>query len=50
MDKEDGTLHSEDTGEFHNGFERNEFLYFAKNEGFRKLKIQNDGTVINWLP
>lgn len=40
LDKEDGSFHSEDTGVFHNGFDRNEFLSFAKNAGFRDLKIQ----------
>jgi cyclopropane fatty-acyl-phospholipid synthase-like methyltransferase len=40
LDKEDGSFHSEDTGVFHNGFDRNEFLNFAKNAGFRDFKIQ----------
>lgn len=40
LDKEDGSFHSEDTGVFHDGFDRNEFLSIAKNAGFRDLKIQ----------
>ena len=40
LDKEDGSFHSEDTGVFHNGFNRNEFLQIAKNAGFKDLKIQ----------
>ncbi|MEZ7500490.1 class I SAM-dependent methyltransferase [Flavobacterium sp. Arc3] len=40
LDKEDGSFHTEDTGVFHTGFDRNEFLSFAKNAGFRDLQIQ----------
>ncbi|MBC7418282.1 MAG: class I SAM-dependent methyltransferase [Pedobacter sp.] len=40
LEKEDGTFHTEDTGIFHLGFDRNEFLDMAKNAGFRNLKIQ----------
>ncbi|TXD82886.1 class I SAM-dependent methyltransferase [Subsaximicrobium wynnwilliamsii] len=40
LDTEDGSFHSEDTGVFHNGFDRNEFLSIAKHAGFRDLKIQ----------
>ncbi|MGY3055187.1 cyclopropane fatty-acyl-phospholipid synthase-like methyltransferase [Pedobacter sp. UYEF25] len=40
LDAEDGTFHSEDTGIFHLGFDRNEFLAMAKNAGFKNLKIQ----------
>lgn len=39
LDKEDGSFHTEDTGVFHNGFDRNEFLQIAENAGFRELKI-----------
>ena len=46
LDKEDGSFHTEDTGVFHNGFDRNEFLNFAKNAGFKNLKIQTASTVI----
>jgi cyclopropane fatty-acyl-phospholipid synthase-like methyltransferase len=40
IDKEDGSFHTEDTGVFHYGFDRNEFLRIAENAGFRELKIQ----------
>lgn len=40
LDQEDGSFHSEDTGVFHHGFDRNEFLSIAKNAGFKDLKIQ----------
>lgn len=40
LDKEDGSFHTDDTGVFHYGFDRNEFLGIAKNAGFRELKIQ----------
>ncbi|MCP9769071.1 class I SAM-dependent methyltransferase [Lacihabitans sp. LS3-19] len=40
LDKEDGTFHTEDTGVFHLGFDRNEFLQIAENAGFKDLKIQ----------
>lgn len=39
LDKEDGSFHTEDTGVFHFGFERNEFLSFAMEAGFKNLKI-----------
>ncbi|MET4083801.1 cyclopropane fatty-acyl-phospholipid synthase-like methyltransferase [Pedobacter sp. UYP30] len=45
LDKEDGTFHSEDTGIFHLGFDRNEFLNMAKNAGFRNLEIQTASVV-----
>ena len=40
LDKEDGSFHTADTGVFHHGFERNEFLSMAKSAGFKNLKIQ----------
>ncbi|SRX55497.1 class I SAM-dependent methyltransferase [Aequorivita sp. CIP111184] len=40
LDTEDGSFHTEDTGVFHNGFDRNEFLSIAKKAGFKELKIQ----------
>lgn len=46
LDKEDGSFHTEDTGVFHTGFDRNEFLNFAKNAGFRDLKIQNASVMV----
>ena len=45
LDREDGSFHSEDTGVFHNGFDRNEFLSIAKNAGFKDLKIQTTSVI-----
>ncbi len=45
LDSEDGSFHSEDTGVFHNGFDRTEFLNFAKNAGFKNLKIQTASVI-----
>lgn len=39
LDKEDGSFHTENTGAFHHGFERSEFLNLAKNAGFKNLNI-----------
>ncbi|MCK9212701.1 MAG: class I SAM-dependent methyltransferase [Ignavibacteriaceae bacterium] len=41
LDLEDGSFHTEDTGVFHFGFERKEFLNFAKAAGFKNLKIMS---------
>ncbi|MCK0132095.1 class I SAM-dependent methyltransferase [Flavobacteriaceae bacterium F08102] len=46
LDKEDGSFHSEDTGVFHHGFNRSEFIQLAKNAGFKDLKIQT-ASIIN---
>jgi len=40
LDKEDGSFHDSNEGVFHFGFERNEFLKYAEDAGFRDLKIQ----------
>jgi len=45
LDEEDGTFHKEDTGVFHHGFNRDEFLNIAKSAGFKNLKIQTVGLV-----
>lgn len=45
LDKEDGSFHTEDTGVFHNGFDRNEFLNIAKKAGFKDLKVQTASVV-----
>lgn len=44
LDSEDGTFHTEDTGVFHFGFDRNEFLDYAKKAGFSNLKITTAST------
>ena len=46
LDREDGTFHSEDTGVEHFGFNRDEFVEFAKRAGFSNIKIE-DATVIS---
>lgn len=45
LDKEDGSFHKEDTGVFHFGFDRDEFVGMAKSAGFKNLKIQTVGLV-----
>jgi len=45
LDTEDGSFHKVNTGVYHLGFDRNEFLNIAKNIGFRNLKIQTVGLV-----
>jgi len=45
LDKEDGSFHTTDTGVFHFGFDREEFLNIAKDAGFRDLKIQTASAV-----
>ena len=45
LDKEDGTFHTTDTGVFHFGFDREEFLNIAKKAGFRDLKIKTASIV-----
>jgi len=40
LDKEDGSFHQEDTGVFHFGFDREEFLQTAQNAGFKNLAIE----------
>ena len=46
LDKEDGTFHTEDTGVFHNGFDREEFISFAKNAGFKDLEIMSASSAV----
>ena len=45
LDTEDGTFHEEDTGVFHFGFNRDEFVNMAKKAGFKDLKIQTVGFI-----
>lgn len=45
LDKEDGSFHSEDTGVFHFGFDRNEFMKIAENAGFKDLKIHTASNI-----
>jgi 2-polyprenyl-3-methyl-5-hydroxy-6-metoxy-1,4-benzoquinol methylase len=45
LDTEDGSFHTEDTGVFHNGFDRKDFVEMVKNAGFKDIKIQNASTI-----
>ena len=45
IDKEDGSFHDSNDGVFHFGFERNKFLEYAEDAGFRDLKIQTVSAV-----
>lgn len=40
LEKENGSFHKEDTGVFHFGFDKDEFLAIAKKVGFKDLKIE----------
>jgi len=40
LEKENGSFHTEDTGVYHFGFEKTDFLDYAKNAGFVDLSIQ----------
>jgi len=44
LETEDGTFHTDDTGVFHFGFDKEEFLNTAKKVGFRDLKIETIST------
>jgi cyclopropane fatty-acyl-phospholipid synthase-like methyltransferase len=39
LDKEDGSFHTEDTGVFHYGFDRDEFADSAKKAGFQFVRV-----------
>lgn len=41
LDTEDGSFHSEDTGVFHFGFDRDEIVQIAKKVGFRNVNIES---------
>lgn len=45
LDKENGSFHTEDTGVFHFGFERDEFLKIADTAGFKELKIETASVI-----
>lgn len=40
LETEDGSFHTSDTGVFHFGFDKDEFLDIAKKAGFKDLKIE----------
>jgi len=41
LDIEDGSFHTEDTGVYHFGFDRDELIKITKSIGFKNVKIQN---------
>jgi len=41
LDMEDGSFHTEDTGVYHFGFDRDELIKITKSVGFKNVKIQN---------
>lgn len=45
LDTEDGSFHTEDTGVFHTGFDREDFVQMVKKAGFKDIKIQNASTI-----
>jgi 2-polyprenyl-3-methyl-5-hydroxy-6-metoxy-1,4-benzoquinol methylase len=45
LDTEDGSFHTEDTGVFHCGFDRDAFVQMVKNAGFKDIKIQDASTI-----
>ena len=45
LDTEDGSFHTEDTGVFHCGFDREDFVNMAKKAGFKDIKIQDASTI-----
>ena len=45
LDTEDGSFHTEDTGVFHCGFDRDDFAQMVKNAGVKDIKIQNASTI-----
>jgi ubiquinone/menaquinone biosynthesis C-methylase UbiE len=46
LDTEDGSFHTEDTGVFHCGFDRDAFVQMVKDAGFKEIKIQ-DASIIS---
>jgi cyclopropane fatty-acyl-phospholipid synthase-like methyltransferase len=45
LDSEDGSFHTEDTGVFHCGFDREHFVQMAQKAGFIDIKIQDASTI-----
>ena len=45
LDAEDGSFHTEDTGVFHSGFDRQEFSGFAAASGFNKVSMITANTI-----
>lgn len=45
LDLEDGSFHTEDTGVFHHGFDRDEFARTASGAGFQSVKVSSASVV-----
>ena len=45
LEKEDGTFHSDNTGVFHFGFNKNELVGIVKNAGFKDVVFENINTI-----
>jgi 2-polyprenyl-3-methyl-5-hydroxy-6-metoxy-1,4-benzoquinol methylase len=45
LDTEDGSFHTEDTGVFHLGFDRDTIVKTAQKAGFKNVKIQEASTI-----
>lgn len=45
LDSEDGSFHTEDTGVYHSGFERDSIAQAAKRAGFRDIQVVDASTV-----
>jgi cyclopropane fatty-acyl-phospholipid synthase-like methyltransferase len=45
LDAEDGSFHTEDTGVFHCGFDRENFVQMVKKAGFTDIKMQDASTI-----
>lgn len=46
LDTEDGSFHTGDSGVFHCGFDRDEFVKMAENAGFKDVKIQKASKIV----
>ena len=45
LEKEDGSFHSDNTGVFHFGFEKNKLVNIVKNAGFKNIVFENINTI-----
>ena len=45
LDSEDGSFHTEDTGVYHSGFDREEIAHAAKQAGFRDVEV-SDASIV----
>lgn len=45
LDAEDGSFHQEDTGVFHNGFDREELVRYSVNAGFKNVETSSASVV-----